>query len=105
MSGTCDMATDVASISRINELSKTGRGSVIHFSRLAIVQTLFGTLLAPAVAGILVDVPESMPFVLLGSISLLSIVSLRGDLVTCVSSTSDEGENNLSSEQPSVVSG
>lgn len=81
VSGTCDMTTDVASISRLNELSNSERGSVVEFSRLAIVQTLFGTLLAPAVAGILVDGPEWISLFPLGCIALLSIVVLHGQIV------------------------
>lgn len=87
ISGTCDMSTDVASISRVKEVSESGRGSVTQFSRLAIVQTLFGNLLAPAVAGILVATPHSISFCLLGSLSLLSIVALRGQLVVHGAST------------------
>lgn len=80
VSGTCDMTTDVASISQLNELSKSERGSVVEFSRLAIVQTLFGTLLAPTIAGILVDTPECISLFLLGSLSLFSIIALHGQL-------------------------
>ncbi|HIW95847.1 MAG TPA: MFS transporter [Candidatus Corynebacterium gallistercoris] len=89
ISGCCDMSTDVASISRVNELSKSGRGSVTEFSRLAIVQTLFGNLLAPSAAGILVAAPQSMSFCLLGSLSVLSIAALRRQPVVHVTPTKD----------------